>query len=108
MSKSQDMDTVTIQSIQLNSESGTTRVTLQCYTGGSIVGNVTFWRRIGDNVMELGPDAEGKRTIQSSRLFRFYLTRDLEGLYFCKIGNITSINYVELIGEQSCLFCCFF
>lgn len=88
---------VQIQTMQMNSNYHVSLVVLECRTGFR-GGNVTFSRRIGNTIMEVAPDAEGRRTIWSSYQIIFYLTRDLEGFYFCTVDNITSSNEVELIG----------
>ena len=77
----------------LNSHS----ITLQCSVDSSVAGNRSFFREI-DNM--------GQRVVvggvENSIRVTFELTPDVEGYYFCQVGNITS-NRLLVVGKSTVL-----
>ena len=76
---------VIISRLESQSSLSSHTLTLQCSVDGSVAGNRSFFREI-DNTTERLVVGGVENSIRST----FDLTPELEGYYFCQVGNITS------------------
>ncbi len=88
--------------VRLDSYYQPSKVTLTC-VGGTLP--ATYWRRLDDSSpgqrLDLVPPDDSSGNDQIT----FEVTPSLEGLYYCKIGNLTSVNHLEIVGEFSITMC---
>ena len=91
--------------IKLESQSSINGLTvsLQCLVRFGVLGNRSYFRELNGQVEKVIPE-DGS---ESTPLLTFVLTPNLEGVYFCRVGNTTS-NRLELVGRLLLIACSIF
>ncbi len=82
--------------LRMDSFYGPSKVTLSC---GEATMAVTFWRHVDDNSPDQRLELQGRDESSDSDQAMFEVPPSLEGRYYCKSGNVTSVNFLEIVGE---------